>query len=284
MLDLYAAGALTPPEQEEVERMAAQYPEVKEELEQIRADLEKYARLHAVKPRPELKEQILRGILGEEGQEEARTIPFVPAPAPADAPPEPEHEGKVIPMDNDPLGKFSKKTFNLALTAAVALILISNVISFWFFQNWKHTESRLEAALTREQQLAQTFRTMESQLGIRDQDLAVVRDPQFQPVPLQGLEVAPEASIIVYWNPETAQVFLDVRVLPPPPSGFQYQLWALDNGQPVNAGVIPVDNVQLEHLQRMQTVRQAQGFAVTLEPEGGSESPTLDKMYLMGNV
>ncbi len=70
MLDLYAAGALTPPEQEEVERMAAQYPEVREELALITADLEKYARLHAVKPRPELKEEILRNILGEESPEE----------------------------------------------------------------------------------------------------------------------------------------------------------------------------------------------------------------------
>jgi hypothetical protein len=283
-LELYAAGALTPPEQEEVERMAGLYPEVKEELAQITADLEKYAALHAVKPRPDLKKRILTHKLGEEEAGEARTIPFVPAPSTGEVSPVPEAESKVIPLDQGPLGRFSKQTYNLALTAAVALVLISNVISFWFFQNWKHTESRLEAALAREQQIAQTFRTIESQLGIRNQDLAVLRDPQYQSVSLKGLEAAPDASIIVYWNPQTAQVFLDVRVLPTPPNGFQYQLWALDNGQPINAGMIPIDDQQLQNLHPMQTIRQAQAFAVTLEPEGGSEAPTLDKMHLMGNV
>jgi anti-sigma-K factor RskA len=284
MLELYAADALSPSEREEVERMAAAYPEVKAELEEITRTLEAYARLHAVKPRPELREKILRRIGGEEEKagEEGRAIPFVPAPTESVV--NPDFVRQDLAHAGAEENSARQFPYRLALAASVALILVSNVVSFYFFQNWKQAENRLVVALAREQQLAQTFRTLETQLDLRGKELAVVRDPQFEEVRMKGLEASPSSSAVVYWNPQTNQVYLDVRSLPAPPSGYQYQLWALDNGQPVDAGVIPVDGPQLQYLQAMKTINEAQAFAVTLEPEGGSQSPTLDKMYLMGEV
>jgi hypothetical protein len=34
----------------------------------------------------------------------------------------------------------------------------------------------------------------------------------------------------------------------------------------------------------MKVVEAAQAFAVTLEKKGGSRTPTLDQMYVLGNV
>jgi anti-sigma-K factor RskA len=34
----------------------------------------------------------------------------------------------------------------------------------------------------------------------------------------------------------------------------------------------------------MKDIGQAQAFAITLEPAGGSASPTLNQMYVMGNI
>ncbi len=59
ILELYASRSLPPQEEAEVERMAALYPEVKEELDAIVETLESYAKLHAVEPPAHLKEKIL---------------------------------------------------------------------------------------------------------------------------------------------------------------------------------------------------------------------------------
>lgn len=263
--------------------MAAAYPEVKAELEEIFATLERYAALHALKPRPELRDSILASLPDPGGEaEEGRTIPFVPAPTEAVV--NPDFMGQALSQTDEEGTRGRPPSYGLALAASVALLLVSTVVNIYFFRNWQRTEDRLTAALGREQQLAQTFRTMESQLSLRDRELAVVRNPAYESVQLQGQEVSPSSSAVVYWNPQSNEVFLDVRRLPAPPSGFQYQLWALDNGQPVDAGMIPVDEAQLRNLQPMKNINQAQAFAVTLEPEGGSQSPTLDKMFLMGEV
>jgi anti-sigma-K factor RskA len=180
--------------------------------------------------------------------------------------------------------KYSRSTFNFALTVAVFLVLAMAVLAFYFFNNWKHTEARLEAALAREQQLVHTFRTMESQVSLRDEELAVVRDPQYRPVPMVSLEAAPAGSAVVYWNPQSRQVYLYVRELPDPPVGQQYQLWALYEGEYRDAGLIPVHMEEGRYLQPMTNVGEARGFLITREPEGGSPTPSRDSMYLAGNI
>lgn len=88
--------------------------------------------------------------------------------------------------------------------------------------------------------------------------------------------------MMVYWNPDQQKVYVDAGQLPAPPAGKQYQLWALAGGQPVDAGMLQVN--RQPGLQQMKPVGAAQAFAVTLEPEGGSASPTLEQLYVMGEV
>ncbi len=71
-----------------------------------------------------------------------------------------------------------------------------------------------------------------------------------------------------------------VENLPTPPTDKQYQLWALVDGKPVDAGMI----TDLEDLQAMKEMPEAQAFAITLEPKGGSVNPTLEQLYVIGNV
>lgn len=44
-----------------------------------------------------------------------------------------------------------------------------------------------------------------------------------------------------------------------------------------------LENLQIA-LIKMQNIQGASAFAITLEPQGGSENPTLEAMYVMGNV
>jgi anti-sigma-K factor RskA len=100
-------------------------------------------------------------------------------------------------------------------------------------------------------------------------------------VQLSGLPIAPDAKVSVYWNGKNQRTFLRIENLPPPPSDKQYQLWALADGKPIDAGVF---DTATEAIQTMKTIGVAQAFAITLEKKGGSASPTLDQMYAMGKI
>jgi hypothetical protein len=80
---------------------------------------------------------------------------------------------------------------------------------------------------------------------------------------MKGLPISPASVALVFWNKSTKEVFLDVKNLPVPPEGMQYQLWALDNGVPVDAGVF--DLADAGNLQKLKSINNAQAFAVTLE-------------------
>ena len=64
------------------------------------------------------------------------------------------------------------------------------------------------------------------------------------------------------------------------PSGKQYQLWAIVDGKPVDAGLI----TDCIGLCKMKRIDRAQAFAITLEKAGGSPTPTLTEMYVFGKI
>ena len=101
---------------------------------------------------------------------------------------------------------------------------------------------------------------------------------------LQGTAVSPTSFANIYWDTTTKDVYLLVNNMPTPANNKQYQLWALLNGNPVDLGVIDTSVWQEKLLVKMKGVQDAQAFAITLEPKGGSPSPTMDAMYVVGNL
>ena len=62
ILEIYVMGAATPEEAATVEEMAATYPQVRQELDQIGQAMEAYAMAHAVEPKATVKPLILATI------------------------------------------------------------------------------------------------------------------------------------------------------------------------------------------------------------------------------
>ena len=60
----------------------------------------------------------------------------------------------------------------------------------------------------------------------------------------------------------------------------QYQLWEIVNGKTVDAGML--DNCT--GLCKLKNIPSAQAFAITLENKGGSPTPTMSALYVMGAV
>jgi anti-sigma-K factor RskA len=68
--------------------------------------------------------------------------------------------------------------------------------------------------------------------------------------------------------------------MPQAASGKQFQLWAIVDNKPVDAGVIDA----CTGLCKMKNIPRASAFAITLEKKGGSATPSLDQMYVLGKV
>jgi anti-sigma-K factor RskA len=119
------------------------------------------------------------------------------------------------------------------------------------------------------------------------EDLNIIRDPKNTVISLAGQTVSPKSSAKVYWNKETQAVYIDASGLPEPPQGMVYQVWSLklkpsltptsigllDNFTDENTRIFPVENTG-----------DAEAFGITLEPAGGSKSPTMEQLYTLGAV
>lgn len=111
-------------------------------------------------------------------------------------------------------------------------------------------------------------------------DYALVSNPAIIKVPLLGVKGKEDNSATLYWDTRDKYVYLDAGHLSKAPEGRQYQLWALVDGKPVDAGVLENCTGPCP----LRTVQKAQAFAITLEKTGGSPTPTLSQMYVLGNV
>jgi len=263
ILEMYAAGVLDQHERQEVERMAASSADVQAALQEACEVMDNYARLYAVTPKPELKGRIMTHIAGESSLN-------------GDA----AERDNVRPLYADVEKQGS--SYKWMFAASVVLFLMSGFLSYYFYQKWQQAESQLSIALAGEQTLAQNYQTASYQLNRQEQILRMLRDEDYRPVKLQGVEAHPDANVMVYWSPQQQKVYVDAVQLPALPAGKQYQLWALYNGKPIDAGMLQINGEP--SIQQMKQIGAAQAFAITLEPAGGSISPTLEQMYVMGEI
>ena len=175
--------------------------------------------------------------------------------------------------------------FQIGIAASLVIALLSAAAALYFRSQWKETEQELDQVVAQNQEVASQYETASQRAQQLENDLSIVDSPDFQQIALAGTDVSPESSAKVYWNRTSSQVYLNAGNLPAPPNDQQYQLWAIVDGQPVSAGVFEMTSEDRSPLQAMSTsIENAAAFAITLEPRGGSESPTLEAMYVQGTV
>ncbi len=80
------------------------------------------------------------------------------------------------------------------------------------------------------------------------------------------------SKIMVAWDSYRHQGVVSLDSLPTPPAGHDYQLWVLDPAAaaPISAGVVTGSR----SFSVMPVSTPNPGFAVSLEPAGGSPEPT----------
>ncbi|NVO85177.1 anti-sigma factor [Hymenobacter terrestris] len=297
ILEEYALGVLSADERAGVERVAQQEPAVARELVAITNALNSYAAAHAVAPSSAMRERVLQA-WEDSIRETDTTSPTAPPAAPvmaaqaptprmAVAPAEPatatavsaDAEGGAV-IRQMPAAASAGRTRWL-VAASIALLLISGLGNYLLYNRLRQTESSLELAQAEQSRYAAT---QQAALNERDQQLAILRNQAFRSVELKGTPKAPEALARVYYNATTKAVYVDVRNLPELPEGKQYQLWALDNGQPVDAGMLDTATATGDSIQQMKNIASAQAFAMTVEDIGGKPAPTMSTLTVIGNI
>ncbi len=293
ILEVYLLGELLAAERAEVEAMAERHVEVRDELSRIEATYETLAQRLPVAPRPGLRDEILAKVSG--GTSEATVSssdtaqPSTPQPKvaqPSVAQPS-VAQPSVAPKKKaqEPMGK--QRTllpWQLGIAASLLIALVSAATAWYFRGEWQEAEQELQQALAQNQEIASQYETANTRSQRLADDLSVLSSPEYQAIALAGTDLSPESAARVFWNPGAEQLFLSPGTLPEPPTGKQYQLWAIVDGAPVSAGVFDVAS-EVGSLQALSAqIAQASAFAITLEPQGGSPSPTLEAMYVQGAV
>ncbi|MFT5890057.1 MAG: anti-sigma-K factor RskA [Dokdonia sp.] len=252
VLELYVYGTLSEAESVEVSRLVALHPELKAEVEKIEAALQQLTSA-AAPYTPSNFETVRANIQSKD-------------------------EDGVIPLSRK---RIPTATY-LGWAAAVLLLV---AIGYQFAENQK-----LEEKITtiEREQILQEGKTLMAEEGLQKTEalLDVLRDKDVIAVPLGAQAIAPEAYASIYWDKETEKAYVDVRGLPIPPKGKVYQLWSLtlDPLTPTSMAVLDQYDTEGSQLFEIENPNASEAFGITLEPEGGSASPTLEQLYVLGVV
>lgn len=259
VLESYVLGTASSDEIKKIWELQKIYPEITAEIEAIEAALLAYAEHGVQELSPGLKSKVEKQLFLKE-----------------------ESSAKIIRLPVDQQGKASP-TLRFVAAASVALFVASGIVNFILYKKLGSAKEELASLYSEKSVMAEQFKIQQTTLESKSNEVAMMLKPGNKMIPLKGMELSPRSSAVVIWNTNDKSVYIDGASLPMPSEGKQYQLWALVDGKPLDAGVFTMTEGGFV-MQKMKDMPNAQAFAVTLEKEGGSPSPTVEAMYLIGNV
>jgi len=256
ILEQHVLGMSTPQESAEVIRYAAKYPVLQEEINSIEETLFKFGQAQAINPSVDLKAKIISQL-----------------------------DAKVYDLPNDkntPPKDESTGMSRWELLGMILAIIFAAGTYYFHKQNNALVNEKNELQTKHQALLAQCEKNKNGE-AILIKHMAVLKDLNTQPVVMEGTPLSPESNAVVYWNGDSKSALLNIASLPIPSKDKQYQLWAIVDGKPVDMGVFDLGQ-DIAKLKEVPFIQNPQAFAVTLEPLGGVESPTMDQMYVVGNI
>ena len=258
IVENYVLGLTDEKETAEFERMCEEYSEVKEAREAFEISLEEQAKKNVNIPPPHLKSKIFAEI---DVESDRRPQPVIPLTQPDYI----ENVAKKI------------KWLRYMNAASIIFLIASTAFNFYFYSSLKELRRTQNTLLAKNN-------VIETRLKWYDSTFVVIKDPDMAVIQMPAVPKSPDPNSFatVYWGKKTQKVYLLVKDMPEVPSDKQFQLWALVNGKPVDAGVFDFDREF--PMKRLKNIPYADGFAITLEKRGGSATPSMDQMYVRGDM
>ncbi|WP_010136122.1 anti-sigma factor [Ochrovirga pacifica] len=252
ILELYVAGTLNREDSYEVYSNLQKYPELREYVQQIEQTVVKIAEVS--KPK-DLKAKPFGNLLRSLHQRQQKVIPI---------------------------------RWHHYMGWAASVVLMVGVASLYYSKselNEKLTAQTIvkDSIKTEKQALQADLIAAKLEMNTQEEVIAFITSKETVKVDLAGQKVAPETYASVYWNQDTEEMYLDLEGLPPAPKGKVYQLWSLTLNPltPTSLGTLDAHS-QGKRFVKVGNNNASQAFGITLEPEGGSISPTLEQLYTLG--
>ena len=260
LLESYVLGTTTAEETALVNKLCKDHPELLKEIEAIEDSLINFSTQVAPPLKKELKDKI------------AAQLTFDAEESPV---------AKVISIKNETDNRLT--IYKLGIAASLLLFLTSLMYNVQLNQKLSKVNGELAELNAAKSYMADELKVQQASLKTMDKELQILANPKMKTVALKGMNSLNERSAMIHMNMETNEVYFNASALPVTPTAKQYQLWAIVDGKPVDAGMIDM-NSTAQVFQKMKSVKGAQAFAVTIENMGGSPVPTMETMCLLGNV
>lgn len=250
ILELYVYGLLSEAENIEVDTMAKNHPEINDEIIAIEKGIvalsSSFSPFHSVANFEKIKAKL-----------------------------ELKHSGVV---------QMKPRNWSNYMGWAAAFILLIGI--GYQYQQLGQTNNQVVSIGNEKEKLSKEIQLLEQKNKATENSLAVVRDEKNTVVALSGQAVNPTSFAKVYWNKETKVVYVDASGLPEPPKGMVYQVWALKLNPltPTSIGLLENFDSNNQKIFAVENADYAEAFGITLEPAGGSLSPTMEQLYTLGKV
>ncbi len=267
ILESVVFGLASEQERKEVQCMMHIYPEIKAEMDSIEAAFEKMAFSSAVPADPCVKEKVLEAI-GKEPQNPADNMQV-------------RKEAKVVQLSTQ-----TKQPNPWKWIAAASVVITLGAGFLWFSATQRTSElsgelANLQKEQNRNEQLLAAMKVEQDRITSIQ---AVLTDQSTSTIRMDGKPMDPTAKVKIMWSDESKQAVIMAETITPPPSGMQYQLWAIADGKPISLGMFDYDEMTNMTEPFDVAMDKVDAFAITMEKRGGSPVPTMENMIVMGTV
>lgn len=165
--------------------------------------------------------------------------------------------------------------------AATLLLVVSCGLLYFLITLEDDYKSEIENQKNHIVQLEDKLNVLSRKYSDQKNQITVISSPSTLKIPLTAANGQGGEHALVFWDPSNGKVFLDPDQLTDVNENQQYQLWAFKANQPIDLGTV----LKVEFgFQQMKNIQEADAFAITIEPLGGSKQPTMEQLKVIGKI
>ncbi|WP_353779475.1 anti-sigma factor [Winogradskyella sp. 3972H.M.0a.05] len=245
ILEQYILGELDATQQREVEHLLENDADLAKYVSELEKSFESLAFENAIDPPNHIKDSLLTQITAK--------------------------EDNVVPITKRRINKWY-----VGIAASFAAFLL--VSTYLLYSELQEVKSELEVVNTEKESIKEDLNGLTQNYNTITKWYAAITDPEAEQFVLKGNQLAPEAKIVSYVNHNNKTVVINAQNLPELDALHDYQMWADVEGEMINMGVI----AKGEQMLAMTYIDNAESLNITIEPAGGNDHPTVER--LISNV
>ena len=245
LLEQYALGITSEEESALVEQYLNTFPEVRAEYTSMRKALDQYAKQYAIQPPEVLRNRVIEAVDHQHARSQDNNEP--------------------VPSGSN--GRFSQSGWSRFLVSTAILLMGAGL----FLLDRK--ADGLQQELSNQTVLLDACQEEKENLESSNTLFAFLKHGQTQQVSIEGTPLSPEMRLIAYWNESTSKAYLNPV----------NQIWADVDGKMISVGLLNPE-LPLDQLATISFIEKAESLNLTLEPEGGSEEPTVSLLMANGII